>query len=91
MFDTLIFMKCHTCSEEPVRRFVDQPLNIMVFALFLLVSQLCFHLLPTQFVTNILISSSNSQVSSSVPEGKGVSSSASVEVATMSAIAAAYG
>jgi galactokinase len=31
------------------------------------------------------------QVSSSVPEGKGVSSSASVEVASMSAIAAAYG
>ncbi|KAK1611773.1 hypothetical protein QYE76_035446 [Lolium multiflorum] len=31
------------------------------------------------------------QVSSAVPEGKGVSSSASVEVATMSAIAAAYG
>ncbi|CAN6192994.1 unnamed protein product [Urochloa humidicola] len=30
-------------------------------------------------------------VSSAVPEGKGVSSSASVEVATMSAIAAAYG
>nr|CAB3494936.1 unnamed protein product [Digitaria exilis] len=30
-------------------------------------------------------------VSSTVPEGKGVSSSASVEVATMSAIAAAYG
>lgn len=31
------------------------------------------------------------QVSSTVPEGKGVSSSASVEVATMSAIAAAHG
>lgn len=31
------------------------------------------------------------QVSSSVPEGKGVSSSASVEVASMSAIAAAHG
>lgn len=31
------------------------------------------------------------QVSSAVPEGKGVSSSAAVEVATMSAIAAAYG
>jgi L-arabinokinase len=30
-------------------------------------------------------------VSSDVPEGKGVSSSASVEVATMAAIAAAYG
>ncbi|GJN18976.1 hypothetical protein PR202_gb06199 [Eleusine coracana subsp. coracana] len=35
--------------------------------------------------------SMNILVSSSVPEGKGVSSSASVEVATMSAIAAAYG
>jgi len=33
----------------------------------------------------------NLQVCSSVPEGKGVSSSASVEVASMSAIAAAYG
>ena len=32
-----------------------------------------------------------SQVSSDVPEGKGVSSSAALEVATMSAIAAAYG
>lgn len=31
------------------------------------------------------------QVSSAVPEGKGVSSSASVEVASMSAIAAAHG
>lgn len=31
------------------------------------------------------------QVSSTVPEGKGVSSSAAVEVATMSAIAAAHG
>ena len=31
------------------------------------------------------------QVSSTVPEGKGVSSSASVEVATMSAVAAAHG
>jgi hypothetical protein len=31
------------------------------------------------------------QVSSDVPEGKGVSSSAAIEVATMSAIAAAYG
>lgn len=31
------------------------------------------------------------QVSSDVPEGKGVSSSAALEVATMSAIAAAYG
>jgi L-arabinokinase len=30
-------------------------------------------------------------VSSAVPEGKGVSSSASVEVASMSAIAAAHG
>lgn len=30
-------------------------------------------------------------MSSDVPEGKGVSSSAAVEVATMSAIAAAYG
>lgn len=33
----------------------------------------------------------NFQVSSAVPEGKGVSSSASVEVASMSAIAAAHG
>lgn len=33
----------------------------------------------------------NKQVSSAVPEGKGVSSSASVEVATMSAIAYAHG
>lgn len=33
----------------------------------------------------------NVQVSSAVPEGKGVSSSASVEVASMSAIAAAHG
>lgn len=33
----------------------------------------------------------DSQVSSAVPEGKGVSSSAAVEVATMSAIAAAHG
>lgn len=31
------------------------------------------------------------KVSSAVPEGKGVSSSAALEVATMSAIAAAYG
>ena len=31
------------------------------------------------------------QVSSAVPEGKGVSSSAAVEVATMSAVAAAHG
>ena len=31
------------------------------------------------------------QVSSAVPEGKGVSSSASVEVASMAAIAAAHG
>lgn len=31
------------------------------------------------------------KVSSAVPEGKGVSSSAAIEVATMSAIAAAYG
>lgn len=31
------------------------------------------------------------QVSSTVPEGKGVSSSAAVEVATMSALAAAHG
>lgn len=31
------------------------------------------------------------QVASTVPEGKGVSSSASVEVATMSALAAAHG
>lgn len=31
------------------------------------------------------------QVSSAVPEGKGVSSSASVEVSSMSAIAAAHG
>jgi galactokinase len=31
------------------------------------------------------------QISSDVPEGKGVSSSAALEVATMSAIAAAYG
>lgn len=35
--------------------------------------------------------SHNVQVSSTVPEGKGVSSSASVEVATMSAIAASHG
>jgi len=33
----------------------------------------------------------NLQVSSAVPEGKGVSSSASVEVASMSAVAAAHG
>lgn len=33
----------------------------------------------------------NLQVSSAVPEGKGVSSSASVEVASMSAIAASHG
>lgn len=33
----------------------------------------------------------NIQVYSTVPEGKGVSSSASVEVASMSAIAAAHG
>ena len=33
----------------------------------------------------------NMQVSSAVPEGKGVSSSASVEVASMAAIAAARG
>lgn len=33
----------------------------------------------------------NLQVSSDVPEGKGVSSSAALEVASMSAIAAAYG
>ncbi|RZS20263.1 hypothetical protein BHM03_00052765 [Ensete ventricosum] len=33
----------------------------------------------------------NVMVSSAVPEGKGVSSSASIEVATMSAIAAAHG
>lgn len=33
----------------------------------------------------------NKQVSSAVPEGKGVSSSASVEVASMYAIAAAHG
>lgn len=31
------------------------------------------------------------QVSSAVPEGKGVSSSASIEVASMTAIAAAHG
>lgn len=33
----------------------------------------------------------NSQVISGVPEGKGVSSSAAIEVATMSAIAAVHG
>ncbi|PWZ23550.1 L-arabinokinase [Zea mays] len=42
--------------------------------------------LGAQFTDSISI-----LVSSAVPEGKGVSSSASVEVATMSAIAAAYG
>ncbi|CAN6220188.1 unnamed protein product [Urochloa humidicola] len=42
--------------------------------------------LGVQFTDSISI-----LVSSAVPEGKGVSSSASVEVATMSAIAAAYG
>jgi len=42
--------------------------------------------LGVQFTDSISI-----LVSSDVPEGKGVSSSASVEVATMSAIAAAYG
>jgi galactokinase len=38
-----------------------------------------------------LIISVDFQVSSGVPEGKGVSSSAALEVATMSAIAAAHG
>ncbi|KAL5223591.1 hypothetical protein ABZP36_010230 [Zizania latifolia] len=42
--------------------------------------------LDVQFTDSISI-----LVSSDVPEGKGVSSSASVEVATMSAVAAAYG
>ncbi|KAG8095271.1 hypothetical protein GUJ93_ZPchr0012g21331 [Zizania palustris] len=42
--------------------------------------------LDVQFIDSISI-----LVSSDVPEGKGVSSSASVEVATMSAVAAAYG
>lgn len=44
------------------------------------------HELGVQFTNSISI-----LVSSAVPEGKGVSSSASVEVATMSAIAAAHG
>ena len=38
-----------------------------------------------------LMSKDDIQVSSTVPEGKGVSSSASVEVATMYALAAAHG
>ncbi|KAI3438985.1 hypothetical protein D9Q98_001398 [Chlorella vulgaris] len=42
--------------------------------------------LGTQFTTGLSI-----LVSSEVPEGKGVSSSAAVEVATMAALAAAYG
>lgn len=43
------------------------------------------------FVSYIEFFNTTIQVSSAVPEGKGVSSSASVEVASMSAIAAAHG
>lgn len=48
-----------------------------------------FSLLTNSYTT--ILTCHNIQVSSAVPEGKGVSSSASVEVASMSAIAAAHG
>lgn len=52
-------------------------------------TSLCYFI--TYAATVWIITFSHTQVSSAVPEGKGVSSSASVEVASMSAIAAAHG
>lgn len=49
-----------------------------------------FQIAPT-WTSKVEIIYDDLQVSSAVPEGKGVSSSASVEVASMSAIAAAHG